>query len=263
LTHESISEAGICGLGPLWLLLGAFEGHAYKTHRLSYEGPFGVGYTVASFEETHGTGHFRAKTVASRLLLQIEAVRKTMSPIAAYALRVLEARLNSVVPPRIEIGENAYSINGKIFEIDKVLRQHLLSEAADVFVSIKSNGALRGCIGSVGSEDVASLYEKVAYYVGQAASRDTRFEPVEKAEFEMLTVSVDVLSPLEVVKSQSLLDHKRYGICVSDGVNSGVLLPDIEGVDSVVEQMRIAANKGGFAVEEIKRIYRFSVDRYC
>ncbi|MDN5299899.1 MAG: hypothetical protein PWP51_2452 [Clostridiales bacterium] len=262
LSPETVVEAAICGLGSLWLLLGIYEDIAYQSKCLSYQGPFGVGYAVAEFEDADGTGAQRARVVEAQIKARIRTARNQMSPIATYALRILKARLQDRMPPRIAITEKAYSINNSKYEIDEVLQKQLMTKTADVFVSIKSDGALRGCIGSVGSEETAPLYEKIAYYVAQAAFHDSRFDPIEMTEYEMLTVSVDILSPLEMVKSAEALDPFNYGVCVTDGVNSGVLLPAIEGVDSTVEQMRIAAHKGGFTVEEVKRIYRFTVDRY-
>ncbi|MBS7528178.1 AmmeMemoRadiSam system protein B [Fusibacter paucivorans] len=262
LAPETIAEAAICGLGPLWLLLGVYECQAYQTNRLSYQGPFGVGYAVAEFEKIDGVGARRAVLFKAKMKTRTDAVRKRMSPIATYALRVLKARLQDSLPPRIEIRANAYIINHEKFKIDEAVSKQLLTKTADVFVSIKSDGALRGCIGSVGSDTKAPLYEKIAYYVAQAASHDSRFEPIGMSEYELLTISVDVLSPLEAITSTALLDSRKYGIFVTDGLNSGVLLPAIEGVDSVVEQMRIAAHKGGFLVEDIKETYRFTVDRY-
>ena len=96
-----------------------------------------------------------------------------------------------------------------------------------------------------------------------AACRDPRFSPVSKDEIVDLIFSVDVLTPLERVDDVSQLDSKKFGLTVKAGDKQGVLLPDLEGVDSVADQLRICLKKGGIDESESYEIYRFEVERYC
>ncbi len=134
-------------------------------------------------------------------------------------------------------------------------------EKAGVFVSMKKNSQLRGCIGtySPATENVA---KEIIQNAISAATQDPRFSPVNPSELDELEYSVDVLSPPEKVKSPDDLSPKRYGIIVKKGNLRGLLLPDLEGVDTVDEQIRIAALKAGMSPDEDMELYRFEVRRY-
>ena len=132
---------------------------------------------------------------------------------------------------------------------------------AGVFVSIKKKGNLRGCIGTFTpcTENVAHEIIKNAI---SAATQDPRFEPVTEDELDDLEYSVDVLSPPEKVTDISELDQKKYGVIVVHGSRKGLLLPDLDGVDSVEEQLRIAKMKAWINPDEKVEIFRFMVCRY-
>lgn len=136
-----------------------------------------------------------------------------------------------------------------------------MTEKAGVFVSLKKHGQLRGCIGTFmpTCENVASEIIRNAI---SAATRDYRFHPVEEEELRELVYSVDVLSPPEKVKDASELDPKKYGVIVVSSQRKGLLLPDLEGVDTVEDQLMIAKMKAGIFPEEEVDIYRFRVKRY-
>ncbi|MBN2025870.1 MAG: AmmeMemoRadiSam system protein A [Actinobacteria bacterium] len=129
------------------------------------------------------------------------------------------------------------------------------------FVSLKKQGGLRGCIGTF-QPTRESLAEEIVSNAISAASRDPRFPPVSSDELEELEVSVDVLSEPEPVSDASQLDPRRYGVIVRRGNRTGLLLPDLEGVDSVEEQLEIARSKAGISPHEPIQLYRFTVDRY-
>jgi AmmeMemoRadiSam system protein A len=136
-----------------------------------------------------------------------------------------------------------------------------MSQKAGVFVSIKKRGELRGCIGTYSptAENVAS---EIIQNAISAATKDPRFSPVNPSELTDLEYSVDVLSPPEKVTSPEDLDPQKYGVIVKKGNLRGLLLPDLEGVDTVHEQLRIAALKAGLPTPEGAEIYRFEVRRY-
>lgn len=136
-----------------------------------------------------------------------------------------------------------------------------MSEKAGVFVCLKKHGQLRGCIGtfipsceSIGDETIRNAIS--------AATQDYRFSPVTEDELGELVYSVDVLSCPEKVKDISELNPKKYGVIVVSGQRKGLLLPDLEGVDTVDEQLRITRMKAGIFPNEEIEIYRFEVKRY-
>lgn len=153
-----------------------------------------------------------------------------------------------------------FIINRKEISPPKELTPEMKSKAG-VFVCIKKKGGLRGCIGTFipCTENVAHEIIKNAI---SAATQDTRFEPVAENELKDLEYSVDVLSPPEKVSDISGLDPKKYGVIVVHGPRKGLLLPDLEGVDSVEEQLRIAKMKAWISPEEKVEIFRFMVSRY-
>ena len=120
---------------------------------------------------------------------------------------------------------------------------------------------MRGCIGTiVPTRD--NIVEEVVSNAVSAAFYDPRFEPVRREELEDLEFSVDVLQPPEPVSSLNELDPKRYGVIVRSGSRSGLLLPDLEGIDSAREQVEIARRKAGIGPEEPVVLERFEVVRY-
>lgn len=137
-----------------------------------------------------------------------------------------------------------------------------LLQPKGAFVSIKNGIKLRGCIG-----ELTPTHENLAIEIIQnavsAATRDPRFSPVSSDEIADLTFSVDVLTPLEKVDDISQLDCKKFGLTVKAGDKQGVLLPDLDGVDTIAEQLRICLKKGRIDENEPYEMYRFEVVRYC
>jgi hypothetical protein len=107
-----------------------------------------------------------------------------------------------------------------------------------------------------------SVYEEVLQNAVAAARHDPRFPPVRRDELDELEYSVDVLSPLEPVTDLSTLDPKKYGVLVTHGGRSGVLLPDLEGIDTVGKQLAICREKAGLPPDVPVTVYRFTVTRY-
>lgn len=136
-----------------------------------------------------------------------------------------------------------------------------LKQKFGAFVSIKKGGQLRGCIGTL-TPNQPNLAMEIIRNAISAATKDPRFAPVEKEEMESLDFSVDVLSPMEKVTDPSELDCKRYGLVVMHEGRQGVLLPDIEGIDSTEDQIRICRRKAGIGNDEPVDMYRFQVKRY-
>ncbi len=136
-----------------------------------------------------------------------------------------------------------------------------MSGRAGAFVSLKKEGRLRGCIGTI-EPTCGNLAEEIIRNAICSCSRDPRFPPVSEDELEGLEISVDVLGEPEPVSSLSQLDPKKYGVIVRSGPRVGLLLPDLEGVDTVDEQLDIARQKAGIAPGESMEILRFQVERH-
>ena len=136
-----------------------------------------------------------------------------------------------------------------------------MKERAGVFVSIKKRGELRGCIGTFEPTRVNVAEEIIANSIS-SATRDPRFPPVHAGELDQLSYSVDVLTQPEPVEDASWLDPKRYGVIIESGGLRGLLLPDLEGVDTVERQIDICRQKAGILPHEPVKLYRFEVRRH-
>ncbi|OGN92272.1 MAG: AMMECR1 domain-containing protein [Chloroflexi bacterium RBG_13_48_17] len=164
--------------------------------------------------------------------------------------------------PIVKLAKEAvegYVRHGKLLRPTELTAE--MKGRAGVFVSIKKRGELRGCIGTF-APTRSNIAEEVVVNAISSATQDPRFLPVEPSELDDLEYSVDVLTEPEPVKSVAQLDPKKYGVIVECGFGRGLLLPDLEGVDSVEEQIRICRAKAGISAEEPIRLYRFRVKRF-
>jgi len=152
-----------------------------------------------------------------------------------------------------------YIKNGNIPEPAELTPE--MEERAGVFVSLKIGGMLRGCIGTFEPTRENVAQEIVANAIS-SATRDPRFPAVTSGELGDLEYSVDVLSRPEPVAGMAELDPKRYGVIVESGGRRGLLLPDLEGVDTVQKQIEICRAKAGISADEPVKLYRFEVKRY-
>lgn len=136
-----------------------------------------------------------------------------------------------------------------------------LQQPAGVFVSLKKQGQLRGCIGTILPIQPDATGE-IIHNAVSAATADPRFPRVQPQELAELEISVDILTPPEPIESPAELDPRRYGVIVRRGSRSGLLLPDLDGVDTVADQVDIACRKAGIHPGEPLEMYRFEVIRY-
>jgi AmmeMemoRadiSam system protein A len=136
-----------------------------------------------------------------------------------------------------------------------------LKSRSGAFVSIKKLKQLRGCIGTLEPCE-PSLAMEIIENALKAALHDPRFSPVTSEELQDLTYSIDVIRPLEKISSPAELDPRVYGLVVRSNGKQGVLLPDLEGVDSTEEQIQICRSKGGIHDNEPVDLYRFKVERF-
>jgi len=136
-----------------------------------------------------------------------------------------------------------------------------MKEKAGVFVSIHKFDELRGCIGTF-EPTKKNVAEEIIANAISSATRDPRFPPIAPNELKDLSYSVDVLTKPEPIESKDQLDPKKYGVIVECGFRRGLLLPDLEGVDTVDYQIDICCQKAGIMPNEPIKLYRFEVKRY-
>ena len=149
----------------------------------------------------------------------------------------------------------------RVLDIPEAAPEDMLSRQAGTFVSIHKNGSLRGCIGTI-SATRPSIAQEIVGNAIAASTRDPRFEPIEEDELMNLEITVDVLGDTERISGPEMLDVKRYGVIVTRGDRRGLLLPNLDGVDTVEEQISIARQKAGIRPEEAVELERFEVVRH-
>ena len=236
-------DAGECGWRSL-LILGGFLEHADTASRvLSYEGPWGVGYLTAAFAPEADLAGLPAYTPAAGTKGGMPG--KDASEPVCLARQTIEAFVRTGAAPDPD-----------------PLSDPALPTRAGAFVSLHTPAGLRGCIGTIGPTQ-PTLAAEIVHNSVSAASQDPRFPPVRPDELAGLEITVDVLEQPEPVSSMSELDPKVYGVITTCGWRRGLLLPDLEGVDTCEDQVAIAMSKGGIRPDETISLERFKVVRYA
>jgi len=255
--EEFCEAAAECGLRSFQIMAGALDGLNVETELLSNEGPFGVGYGVAVCAVEHacgcdGDGPQRVVTGRVKELPDEAPNDEVSSPAGEIDPFVALARLS--VETFVSTGREADLPDGVPAE--------LLAGRAGVFVSLHERGELRGCIGTI-SATCGSIAEEIIQNGVSACSRDPRFDPVRADELDYLEYSVDVLGAAEPISSPAELDPQRYGVIVTKGWKRGLLLPNLDGVDTVDYQLEIAKRKAGISpYDEDVSLERFEVVRH-
>ncbi len=240
-------RAAECGQRSFEMMAGALDGLAVKAELLSHEGPFGVGYGVAVFTVTgRDASRCFAKTYTAAEKERLAAQKAAEDPWVRLARLSLETYVKT---------------GKKLSTLPNDLPAELTERRAGAFVSLHIGERLRGCIGTTAPTTGSVAWEIVQNAVS-ACSRDPRFSPVRISELDELSYSVDVLGESEPIVSPSQLDVKRYGVIVSCGARRGLLLPDLDGVDTVERQIDIARQKGGIGALEKYTLERFEVVRH-
>ncbi len=250
LDKHLICEAGECGLRSLYILAGAINDNNISSKLLSYEGPFGVGYGIMEFTPSSN----KNADLYSELLK--DKNKENERRIKEGNIYTRLARLNL----------NYYFNNGRLLTVDELINSNyddiskLLNDKKGVFVSLKINGDLRGCIGTT-EPTTNSIAEEIINNSISAALNDPRFSPLRKEELMDIDISVDLLYPPEKTTFEEL-DSKKYGVIVSCGHRRGLLLPNLEGIDTADKQVAIAMEKGGIMPNENYSLERFKVERF-
>ncbi len=156
---------------------------------------------------------------------------------------------------------NTYIKENKKITIPENTNQELLDKKAGVFVSIHKFGKLRGCIGTI-VPTTSCIAAEIIDNAISASTKDPRFEPITEEELPYLEINIDELGEIEDIDSKEELDVKKYGVIVSSGFKRGLLLPDLDGVDTIDEQISIARAKGGISPTDDIKLQRFEVIRH-
>jgi len=222
--HKLRKLAGECGYRSMLVAIGATRELTQRCELINYEAPFGVGYMVA----------------------QLSADSDVPGEIPSLARQAVEQW--TFTGMRLEPAPRPFG---------------LLATPAPCFVSLKTKaGDLRGCIGTLEPTRDNLAQEIIANAIG-AAQHDPRFAPVQANELSNLTYSVDVLLASEPAELEDL-DPTIYGVIVEDKTakRRGLLLPDIPGIQTAEEQVRIATRKAGIGPDEPVKLSRFKVLRF-
>lgn len=239
-------KAAECGHRSFVIMAGLFDGLSVKAEALSHEDVTGVGYGICTFYpgEPDESRHF----LNDYLKKQDEALMEQRDASDDY-VKLARASLES------------YILSGKTIRIPDDLPEEMLKTKAGAFVSIHKHGKLRGCIGTI-LPTTGSVAEEIIQNAISASTRDPRFNAITADELKWLEINVDVLGKPEDIDSPDQLDVKRYGVIVSKGHRRGLLLPDLEGVDTVEDQISIARQKAGIGPNEDVKLQRFEVIRH-
>lgn len=239
-------KAAECGHKSFVIMAGALDGQAVEATQYSHEDVTGVGYGICSFvpKGVDESRHF----LAARLQ-QVES-------------ELEQKRQKSDAWVRLARESAEYFVkNDREMELPAWVPPELLQTRAGAFVSVHKFGSLRGCIGTIAATK-ENLALEIIHNAVSAVSEDPRFEPVDEDELKYLDINVDVLGEAEKISSPAQLDVKKYGVIVQSGYKRGLLLPDLDGVDTVEQQISIAKRKGGIAPGEDVDLFRFEVVRH-
>lgn len=240
---ESLRQnAGECGYRSIVIMTGTMDSYEINPHIYAYEGPFGVGYLTAGFTLGNKKTSYLDRLIESKVK-EIKDRRKKESLPVKWARMVLENYVRDGIKP----------------DLPPEL-QELKEKQAAVFVTLKKDGNLRGCIGTI-LPSYPNMAEELANNAVSAGVNDTRFLPVGEKELNQLVYSVDILSLPEACSSAEL-DPTNYGVIVSKGNKRGLLLPALEGIETVEQQLSIVLEKAGINPNEDYKIERFKVERF-
>ena len=239
-------RAAECGHRSFVIMGGAFDGTAVRAERLVHQDVTGVGYGICTFypEGADESRHFLERRMAE-IEDELRAKREHSDEYVRLAREAVEA----------------YVLRREVLDVPAGLPDEMLSVQAGAFVSIHEHGDLRGCIGTI-APTRSCVAEEIIGNAISASTRDPRFPAIMPDELPWLDINVDVLGEPEDIDSEDELDVKRYGVIVSCGRRRGLLLPDLDGIDTPEQQVEIAMKKGGIHKFEKYKLQRFEVIRH-
>ena len=239
-------RAAECGHRSFVIMAGAFDGISVNAEAYSHEDVTGVGYGVCAFRPGNPDDGRRFLDIRrAEEEKRLSGVRAACDPWVRLAWQSVES----------------YVTKRRVVKVPDGLPDELTGTRAGAFVSIHKQGQLRGCIGTI-APTRDNLAEEIIGNAVSAAARDPRFDPIRPDELPFLEITVDVLGEPEDIDSAAQLDVKRYGVIVSRGSKRGMLLPDLDGVDTPEQQIDIARRKAGIGPGEKVSLQRFEVVRH-
>lgn len=245
-SEDFCEKAGECGHRSFTIMAGALDKLNVESEALSYEGVFGVGYGVCTYTVCGSdAGRNFKEQFEEKEREKMQCIKDKEDAYVRLARKTIES----------------YVRMGEKIRVPDGLPEEMYSRKAGVFVSIKENGSLRGCIGTICGVQT-SIAEEIIENAISAACRDYRFQPIKQEELGELTISVDVLGDTEKIDSPDKLDVRRYGVIVTKGRKRGLLLPNLDGIDTVEDQIAIARRKAGISEDEEIMMERFEVIRH-
>ena len=245
-SEDFLDKAAECGHRSFVIMAGALDGTAVSVRKLSHQDITGVGYGICMY---HPMGEDVSRRFLYSYLEDLERELNEKNEASDAYVRLARSSLES------------YIRFGKKISVPDGLPKEMKNQRAGAFVSIHKHGYLRGCIGTiVPTRD--SVAEEIIENAISASTRDPRFSPITEDEHPWLEISVDVLGEAEPIDSPEELDPRRYGVIVTSGRKRGLLLPDLEGVDTPAQQIDIASRKAGIPKGERISLERFEVIRH-
>lgn len=247
MTDREADEAMVCGQKPFNIMAGTLDGKNVDARRLAHSAYFGVGYGICTYQadEDNPDRQFLKQFMEEKNERRRQQRKKEDAYVRLARTAVERAVTHSFEP--LEMQD---------------LPEEMLKDQAGVFVSIHENGNLRGCIGTT-SPTAESIAQEIVNNAFSASLNDPRFPAIQPWELEDLDIHVDVLKKPEPIQSKEQLDVKKYGVIVTKGRKRGLLLPDLEGVDSIDQQIAIAKSKAGIRENEKDiSLMRFEVVRH-
>ena len=248
LTFEEsfLDKAAECGHRSFLIMAGALDGMDVEAKVYTHEDVTGVGYGICFFRPTEPNGERRfLERYRAEQEEKLRQRREREDPYVRLARETVESWVLDRKTPGVPDWATA----------------EMKQNRAGVFVSIHKDGKLRGCIGTFLPTRECIAKEIISNAVS-ASTRDPRFDPIGPEELKWLEINVDVLSTPEPIGGKEELDVKRYGVIVSSGSRRGLLLPDLDGVDTVDEQVDIARRKAGIREQDPITLERFEVVRH-
>ena len=291
-----LDRAAECGHRSFVMMAGALDQTEVEIQKLSHQDVTGVGYGICSYivkkntlknndekdveEKSENRNAGTEKPSADETLKEIIEDGKTGNRAfltiwqERQKEKLMERKAKEDIYVRLARASiESYIRGGKALDFESVRESliqvggadavfEMMHTQAGAFVSLHMDGRLRGCIGTIqATRD--SVAEEIMTNAISAALHDNRFEPVREDELDRLEYSVDILGPREKIDSPDQLDVKRYGVIVTKGYKRGLLLPNLDSVDTIEEQIAIAKQKAGIPVEETNvQLERFEVVRH-
>lgn len=235
--EDFCSRAAECGHRSFVIMAGVLDGILVKATKYSHEDITGVGYGICSFYPMGEKKESDDKTIMRSMDESDEYVKLARKTIETFIKENIKIWLPNDLP------------------------KDMTDKRAGAFVSIHKYGQLRGCIGTI-LPTTGCVGEEIIQNAISASTSDPRFPAITENELSALEISVDVLGEPEDIPSPDYLDVKKYGVIVTKGFKRGLLLPDLDGVDTVEDQIAIAKRKAGIGYDEDVKLQRFEVIRH-